>query len=159
MDIPAGSQILHTYGSLGDAQLLQTYGFIDICPAAAAASTPAAAEADGGEPGQLRCNPHNYVALPLQQLLTAVKAEAAATQLWPAKRADKVLAGRLAHLAGAGLLRVQAPESSELLLTAADPLPDTLLTILQVGGGGGVVVSRGRGGGAFELGLQCNSGG
>ena len=28
--LSAGEQVLHTYGDLSDAQLVQTYGFIDI---------------------------------------------------------------------------------------------------------------------------------
>jgi hypothetical protein len=102
-DIPAGCQVLHTYGDLSDAQLLQTYGFIDAPPAlpgaAAAAkgskaaktkSKPAAAEtAAGDEAGNL----HNYVVLPLALLLDAVSKVAAATHLWPAKKAKKVRQG------------------------------------------------------------------
>uniref|UniRef100_A0A7R9VAF8 SET domain-containing protein n=1 Tax=Chlamydomonas euryale TaxID=1486919 RepID=A0A7R9VAF8_9CHLO len=36
-DIRAGEQVLHTYGDLSDAQLVQTYGFVDLGP--------------GGDPG------------------------------------------------------------------------------------------------------------
>jgi hypothetical protein len=93
--------VLHTYGDLADAQLLQTYGFIDAPPAlpetaakqgikqafkaakTAGKSAAAAAEAAAG-------NPHNYVVLPLQLLLGAVSKVAAATRLWPAKKAKKV---------------------------------------------------------------------
>ncbi|WIA41993.1 hypothetical protein OEZ86_009292 [Tetradesmus obliquus] len=141
-DIPAGTQVLHTYGDLSDAQLLQTYGFIDAPPAlpgaaAAAAGTgskaaksksaaaaAAAAEAAG--------NPHNYVVLPLAMLLDAASKVAAATHLWPAKRAKKLLAAKLSLLASSGLLQQQQPQESQLLITAAAPLPDELLTIVQV---------------------------
>lgn len=39
-DIKAGEQVLHTYGDLSDAQLVQTYGFVDL--------------GAGGDPGELR---------------------------------------------------------------------------------------------------------
>lgn len=32
MDIAEGSEILHTYGDLSDAELLSIYGFIDQMP-------------------------------------------------------------------------------------------------------------------------------
>lgn len=81
-DIPAGAQVLHTYGDLADAQLLQTYGFIDAPP-----PSGAAASASG--------NPHNYVVVALRELLAAVQVTAAAAKLWPqgkkgAKEVQKV---------------------------------------------------------------------
>jgi hypothetical protein len=44
------------------------------------------------------------------------------------------MSARLAHLAAAGLLQAQRPQDSQLLLAAGDPLPDQLLTIVQVCG-------------------------
>ena len=49
-DIAQGEQLLHTYGDLSDAQLLQTYGFVEEL-----------------EPGF--DNPHNFVPVPAQLLL------------------------------------------------------------------------------------------
>lgn len=49
-DISKGEQLLHTYGDLSDAQLLQTYGFVEAF-----------------EPGY--DNPHNFVPVPIQLLL------------------------------------------------------------------------------------------
>lgn len=44
----------------------------------------------------------------------------------------QVLSKRLAYLASVGLLQQQEPEASQLMVTAAQPLPDELLTIVQV---------------------------
>lgn len=49
-DISKGEQLLHTYGDLSDAQLLQTYGFVEAF-----------------EPGY--DNPHNFVPVPVQLVL------------------------------------------------------------------------------------------
>ena len=49
-DIAKGEQLLHTYGDLSDAQLLQTYGFVEDF-----------------EPGY--DNPHNFVPVPTVLLL------------------------------------------------------------------------------------------
>lgn len=49
-DIAKGEQLLHTYGDLSDAQLLQTYGFVQDF-----------------EPGYN--NPHNFVSVPSQLVL------------------------------------------------------------------------------------------
>jgi hypothetical protein len=50
--IAAGEPILHTYGDLSDAQLLQTYGFVQ-------------------QLGQ--ANPHNYALMPFGTLVEAVQ--------------------------------------------------------------------------------------
>jgi hypothetical protein len=102
-DIPAGCQVLHTYGDLSDAQLVQTYGFIDAPPVLPGAAAAAAAKgAKGGKPkaagtaaaaADAAGNPNNYVVLPLAVLLDAVNKVAAATHLWPAKKAKKVRQG------------------------------------------------------------------
>lgn len=149
--IPAGTQVLHTYGDLSDAQLLQTYGFIDTPPQPTqhqqqqqqqddeqeeqeeARSDKDAAAAEPGAGGtQLTSNPHNYVVLQLDALLSAVKTVAAAAKVWPAKKAKQVLSKRLQHLASAGLLQREKPECSQLMVTASNTLPDQLLTIIQV---------------------------
>lgn len=49
-DISKGEQLLHTYGDLSDAQLLQTYGFVEDF-----------------QPGY--DNPHNFVPVPVQVVL------------------------------------------------------------------------------------------
>lgn len=53
-DIPAGQPVLHTYGDLSDAQLLQTYGFVEQLP-------------------YEQPNPHNYVLVPYQTLVAACR--------------------------------------------------------------------------------------
>ena len=45
--IAAGQQVLHTYGDLSDAQLLQTYGFLDAVTSNATAAKSGAAAAAG----------------------------------------------------------------------------------------------------------------
>lgn len=52
-DIPAGQEVLHSYGDLGDAALLQTYGFVD------------AAIGTEDEPF---VNPCNHVLIPFQSI-------------------------------------------------------------------------------------------
>ena len=49
-DISKGEQLLHTYGDLSEAQLLQTYGFVEAF-----------------QPGYE--NPHNFVPIPVQLVL------------------------------------------------------------------------------------------
>jgi hypothetical protein len=44
----------------------------------------------------------------------------------------QVLSARVQHLASVGLLQQQQPEGSQLMVTAANTLPDELLTIVQV---------------------------
>jgi hypothetical protein len=44
----------------------------------------------------------------------------------------QVLSERVQHLASVGLLQQQQPEGSQLMVTAANTLPDELLTIVQV---------------------------
>jgi hypothetical protein len=85
--IPAGTQVLHTYGDLSDAQLLQTYGFIDIMPQQQQQQQQ---DESDNEEQQLLANPHNYVVLQLQDLLDSVKTVAAAAKIWPAKKAKQV---------------------------------------------------------------------
>jgi hypothetical protein len=46
----------------------------------------------------------------------------------------QLLASKLSLLSSSALLQQQQPQDSQLLLTAAAPLPDELLTIVQVGG-------------------------
>jgi hypothetical protein len=99
-EIPAGCQVLHTYGDLSDAQLVQTYGFIDAPPVLPGAAEAAAKGAKGGKAkaagtaaaaaADAAGNPNNYVVLPLAVLLDAANKVAAATHLWPAKKAKKV---------------------------------------------------------------------
>jgi len=49
-------------------------------------------------------------------------------------------AAELQHLAAAGLLQRDDPSSSQLVLAAATPLPDELLTIVQVRGSAGLLL-------------------
>lgn len=48
-------------------------------------------------------------------------------------RTLQIVSKRMSHLASLGLLQQQQPEESQLLVTAANALPDELLTIVQVG--------------------------
>jgi len=103
-DIPAGQEVLHTYGDLADAQLLQTYGFIDLPPAvqpskpeAKPAGKKRKAAADDGQQQEqqqqqlpLSFNPHNYVVIGMGDVLGAAKVVAAAAHLWPNKNGVKV---------------------------------------------------------------------
>jgi len=95
-DIPAGGEVLHTYGDLADAATAaQTYGFIDLPPWAPPPPAPAPAskkrrraeaaaprpDKDRGQQQQLSSNPHNYVVLQMTDLLDAVNMVAAAARL------------------------------------------------------------------------------
>jgi hypothetical protein len=91
--IPSGTQVLHTYGDLSDAQLLQTYGFIDITPQQQQQQQEE--EEEGGDQHQqqqqrLSANPYNYVVLHTGELLACAKVVAAAAKIWPAKKAKQV---------------------------------------------------------------------
>ncbi len=56
-DIAAGEQLLHTYGNLSDAQLLQTYGFVE--------------EFEEGYD-----NPQNFAVVPAEQVLAVCQSNA-----------------------------------------------------------------------------------
>ncbi|MEW5304249.1 MAG: hypothetical protein WDW36_006873 [Sanguina aurantia] len=127
-DIPAGQEVLHSYGDLGDAALLQTYGFVD------------AAIGTEDEPF---VNPCNHVLIPFQSIQRvcrqmnkdqgdddsgfskAKKASAAATHKQLEDR-------KVAMLVSCKLLQAAAPANTEFVLTLGNPLPDTLLTVIQV---------------------------
>jgi hypothetical protein len=81
--------VLHTYGDLADAQLAQTYGFVDITPQLPQQQQQEEQE-DEQQQQQLSANPNNYVLLPVQILLDCVKAVAAAAKIWPAKKTKQV---------------------------------------------------------------------
>ena len=51
-------------------------------------------------------------------------------------------------LAAAGVLQVAAPEATQFVLLAREPLPDELLTAVQVGAAGQTGASEGGGGSA-----------
>jgi hypothetical protein len=109
--IPKGEEVLHTYGDLSDAQLLQTYGFVERLPGA---------------------NPHNYALVSYQALvqgaaLTLGKSEAKAVVR------GKLLEAKEALMTAAGLLQAAAPRDTEFVATADEPLSDELLTTVQVG--------------------------
>ncbi|GAX73425.1 hypothetical protein CEUSTIGMA_g877.t1 [Chlamydomonas eustigma] len=97
--IKKGQQILHTYGDLSDAQLLQTYGFVDLgmslgkasetsaSPLAASPSSKKSKKALSGGKGQsmkaqpsasavavpVFINPHNYVAVTWGSVVAACR--------------------------------------------------------------------------------------
>jgi hypothetical protein len=115
--IAKGEEVLHTYGDLSDAQLLQTYGFLEQLP------------------GGCSANPHNYALLPYRLLLDGARrtlggAEAAAVVGGALLRKKESLLG------AAGLLQAAAPGETEFVATAAEPLSDELLTTVQVRRGG-----------------------
>ncbi|EFJ46170.1 hypothetical protein VOLCADRAFT_118106 [Volvox carteri f. nagariensis] len=147
--IKAGEEVLHTYGNLSDAQLLQTYGFLDseddFFPAQFATSvgpspkkranaggnqTAAAAGASGdGGGGDGYRNPYNAALVPW----TAVE-EVCVGLL---KSMDQALPAALRRskrdfLAAAGVLQSAAPEATQFVLLAQEPLPDELMTAVQV---------------------------
>lgn len=96
--IPAGTQVLHTYGDLADAQLVQTYGFVDITPQLPRHEEQQE-EQSAGQQQQLSANPHNYVLLPVKVLLDSVKTVAAAAKIWPAKKTKQVGGGCIVWVA------------------------------------------------------------
>ncbi|GIL89513.1 hypothetical protein Vretimale_1923 [Volvox reticuliferus] len=144
--IKAGEEVLHTYGNLSDAQLLQTYGFLDseddfrlqtASGAAAAASSEGpspkkrAKAGDGGDigGGDAYRNPYNAALVPwttvdevCRDLLLSMDQNPSAS-LQRAKRK---------FLASAGVLQSVAPELTQFVLLAREPLPDELMTAVQV---------------------------
>jgi hypothetical protein len=137
--IAAGEEVLHTYGDLGDAQLLQTYGFVESRfvvqeaaggGAGARAGTSAAAAAAASTPSPPRpafLNPHNFALLPfaaLEQSASETLADSEAT-LARRKRALLTAAGVLPSAAG-------SEAGGEFVLAADDPLPEPLLTAAHV---------------------------
>jgi hypothetical protein len=109
-DIAADEEVLHTYGQLSDAQLLQTYGFIDASPSGppsvqegstaikhGGSGSSSGGVGGGGHAGAAdgpresgSSNPNNYVVMPLQDLTRASSIVATAARLWPVKRGNKV---------------------------------------------------------------------
>jgi hypothetical protein len=105
-----GEEILHTYGDLSSARLLQTFGFAE-----AAVALPGGA------------NPHDEVALPCAAVAAACAAEWAAD---PAAAADPA-SGQAARLALLAELNLLAPAGA-VVLPAVAPLTEELLTAVQV---------------------------
>ncbi|KAK9818347.1 hypothetical protein WJX72_011060 [[Myrmecia] bisecta] len=101
-DIGAGEQVLHTYGTLSDAQLLQTYGFVEQHPAG-------------------YTNPHNFVNVAAADMVEACKQAAKPLNL-KAREWDT----RQKLLQACGIM------ADQFSMTEAEPLPDTLLTAVQV---------------------------
>lgn len=110
--IPAGEEILHTYGDLSDAQLIQTYGFLEQLPAP---------------------NPHNYALISYRLLVDG------ASRTLGVAESEAVVGGQLLEakeklLGSCGLLQAAAPKETEFVSTAEEPLSDEMLTTVQVGG-------------------------
>ncbi|KAL3141212.1 hypothetical protein ABBQ38_003551 [Trebouxia sp. C0009 RCD-2024] len=99
-DISKGEQLLHTYGDLSDAQLLQTYGFVEAF-----------------QPGYE--NPHNFVPVPVHLVLQSCSESGDETALACFESKKRLLEQ-------AKLLR------NAFVVTAQDPLPDDLVTAVQV---------------------------
>lgn len=102
--IAAGEELLHTYGDLSDAELLQTFGFVEVL----------------GEEG----NPHNTVHLPHTSVVDACAAMAAAVG---DEATLQAAAKRMAVLRATGMI-----EGTGFALPAAEPLSLPLLTATQV---------------------------
>lgn len=119
-DIAEGEQILHTYGELSDAQLLLTYGFVDI--EAGVAAPPAA----GNPSGQAPENPNNVAFIPAGIIADSCRALATAMGL-----ADAAAAA--SHRARQELLQRLGVLQHMAVVPAACPLTDELLTAAQVG--------------------------
>ncbi|GBF94957.1 hypothetical protein Rsub_07458 [Raphidocelis subcapitata] len=110
--IAAGEEVLHTYGDLSDAQLLQTYGFLESLPGP---------------------NPNDFALLPFSLLSDGARRTLGADAA--AALAPALLARKRALLAAGGALQAAAPEATEFVATAGEPLGDELLTAAQARGG------------------------
>lgn len=104
-DIAKGEEILHSYGDLSDAQLLHTFGFVELVDGSA----------DGGS---IDINPHNTVHVPMELVVECAGSLG--------RVSDQELEERLEVLRSAGLLDV----AREVPLK--NPLSDALLTVVQV---------------------------
>ncbi|KAG2454038.1 hypothetical protein HYH02_001079 [Chlamydomonas schloesseri] len=171
--IAAGEEVLHTYGNLSDAQLLQTYGFLDSeddfaqLPSGSGASGSQQAEEDkeeeqekGGKGGKKGAagkkrgkpgaaagkgekeeaaegagggggyrNPYNAALVSWEAVEDVCCSLMKSMDQGPPaalKRAKRDF------LAAAGVLQAAAPEATQFVLLAREPLPDELLTAVQV---------------------------
>ncbi|GFR45203.1 hypothetical protein Agub_g6597 [Astrephomene gubernaculifera] len=160
--IAAGEEVLHTYGNLSDAQLLQTYGFLDsqddfrtTTTAAATGSSQEPAEEGKGK-GKKGTKKQGKAAGKAGAAGADAGAAAggggyrnlynAALVAWSA--VEEVCSGLLRSmdqkppaslqrakrdfLAAAGVLQPAAPQDTQFVLLAREPLPDELTTAVQV---------------------------
>ncbi|KAG2498760.1 hypothetical protein HYH03_003499 [Edaphochlamys debaryana] len=155
--IAAGEEVLHTYGNLSDAQLLQTYGFVDSEDSFAAASTSAASgsgsgSGDAGEGGSRKKraktgkeaaagkeaeaegaggyrNPYNAVLVPWEAVEQVCGSMLKSMGQAPPASLQRA---KEEFLASAGVLQAAAPAATQFVLLAQEPLPDELFTAVQV---------------------------
>ena len=107
-DISAGEEVLHTYGDLSDAELLQTYGFIEHLD----------------EPANPHHNPHNNVSVSMNLVQSCCEEVARSAQ---ADCSTPSSSERLQHL------QQWLGEVEEgMKITADDPLPEQLIAAMQV---------------------------
>lgn len=143
--IPAGTEVLHTYGDLSDSQLLQTYGFLDSEDDFKAGSdqAEAAAAAVAKKRGRMTArqaaaaaaaaaayrNPHNAALVPYSTVQQVCSGLLASMDQAPSAAALKA---KREFLATAGVLQAAAPEATQFVVLASAPLPEELSTTVQV---------------------------
>ncbi|KXZ55475.1 hypothetical protein GPECTOR_2g1024 [Gonium pectorale] len=126
--IPAGTEVLHTYGDLSDAQLLQTYGFLDS-EDDFRQQHPGGEEAAAGSGGGCYRNPHNAALVPWAAVEGVCSGLLRSMDQAPPAAVKKA---KREFLASAGVLQPAAPADTQFVLLAREPLPGELLTAVQV---------------------------
>ncbi|GLI70535.1 hypothetical protein VaNZ11_015450 [Volvox africanus] len=140
--IKAGEEVLHTYGNLSDAQLLQTYGFLDseddLWSETAAAGvssvlSPSAKKrtkaGGGGDSSGGYRNPYNAALVPWITVEEVCMGLLSSMNQAPSSSTRRA---KQEFLATAGVLQAAAPESTQFVLLAQEPLPDEFMTAVQV---------------------------
>ncbi|KAF5836050.1 hypothetical protein DUNSADRAFT_6520 [Dunaliella salina] len=151
-DIRSGEQVLHTYGDHSDAALLQTYGFIDDGNSNSGSSTSQPGEssqAAGSSVGsQEQTGNNGQVARKAGQgsqterggpSSSASAAASVDTQGWVNPHNHALVPFSLVEQCTRGMLseamagqQTAAPMATDFVVTQAMPLPDELLTAVQV---------------------------
>lgn len=127
--IVTGEQVLHTYGDLSDAQLLQTYGFVEEWPQARAVRGGGSSRGSSTQQqGQRRLeNPNNAAFVPADAVADACAAVAMAAGCDDA-------ASPSAHTERRQLLRRLGLLQNVVIVPAEQPLSEELLTAAQASG-------------------------
>lgn len=154
-DIASGDEVLHTYGDLSDAQLLNLYGFIDQAPMAPPSLT-AGKEASSSKDkagGKKRTgsgsssktssssvrleglNPHNLIEVPFQMVVESVRLaldKATDGDKKELRDFDRSLDKKVQALVAGKVMQGLMPRDSHFSCTLASPLPSSLFTTIQV---------------------------